>query len=347
MKRFFTHADPVVPVHHPRVLVETAAAHGADKRCLLAHAGISAEMLTIPEARISYAQFGMLTADALRLTNNPALGLDFGQNLHLSHMGMLGLAMMSSESLGAALETGLRHYRALAPAWDLRLRVEAERGLLTAYEALPYAPFQVFATEALAVAILGMGRHLLGRSLPVRELRLSYSKPPYAERYSEFFDMPVRFDQVVTEAEFDPAVLREPIHCADPVTAKLAERYIVTHTSGLPPVDGLLAHVRRQLSAGEGAQPSLDEIARALRTSPRSLRRGLQQIGTSYQELLEEARRNRAEAWIRSTELTVEQIADKLGFASVRSFRRAFKRWTGLTPNAFRNGGAEHSGLFR
>ena len=337
MKKFFTHADPVVPVHHPRVLVETAAAQGADRCGLLANAGITPEMLTMPEARISYLQFGILTANALRLTNNPALGLDFGQNLHLSHMGMLGLALMSSESLGAALETGLRHYRVLAPAWDLRLRVEPGRGLLTAHEAIPYAPFQVFATEALAVAILGMGRHLLGRSLPVRELRVSYPKPHYAERYSHFFEMPVRFDQAVNEAEFDPVVLKEPIFCADPATAKLAEQYIVAQTSAVPPVDGLLAHVRRQLSACDGGQPTLDNIARALRTSPRSLRRGLQQIGTSYQELLEEARRNRAEAWIRSTDMTVEQIADKLGFASVRSFRRAFKRWTGLTPHAYRS----------
>src|SRR5881394_2997307 len=96
MKKFFTHDDPVLSVHHPRVLVETAVAHGADRRALLEGTGITDEILAQPEARISYAQFNVLEGNALRLTKNPALGLEFGRNVHLSHLGLLGLAIMSS-----------------------------------------------------------------------------------------------------------------------------------------------------------------------------------------------------------------------------------------------------------
>ena len=79
MKKFFTHDDPVLSVHHPRVLVETAVAHGADRRALLEGTGITDEILAQPEARISYAQFNVLEGNALRLTKNPALGLEFGR----------------------------------------------------------------------------------------------------------------------------------------------------------------------------------------------------------------------------------------------------------------------------
>src|SRR4029079_4608099 len=103
MRKFFTHTDPVVAVHHPRVLVETAVSQGAARGPLLENTGITWDTLAIPEARISYAQFAILTANALRLTNNPTLGFDFGNRVHFSHMGVLGLALVSSPNLGAAL----------------------------------------------------------------------------------------------------------------------------------------------------------------------------------------------------------------------------------------------------
>src|SRR5512146_776772 len=99
----FTHQDPVVPMHHPRVLVETAVAQGANRTALLENVGIQEEMLESAEARISYVQYAMLTSNALRLTGNPALGLDFGRNVHMPNMGVLGLAVMSSANANAAL----------------------------------------------------------------------------------------------------------------------------------------------------------------------------------------------------------------------------------------------------
>src|SRR5262252_773593 len=92
MRKYFTHLDPVVPVHHPRVVVETAAAQGADRGQLFENSGISEATLASPEARISYHQFAVLVSNALRLTRNPALGLDCGSNIRVAQMGPLGLA---------------------------------------------------------------------------------------------------------------------------------------------------------------------------------------------------------------------------------------------------------------
>jgi AraC-like DNA-binding protein len=103
-------------------------------------------------------------------------------------------------------------------------------------------------------------------------------------------------------------------------------------------VNGLVSQVRRVLAEHADGRPDPDDVARALQTSTRSLRRGLQQMGTSFQTLLDETRRARAEEWIRSTDMKLQQIAEQLGFSDVRSFRRAFKRWTGRSPNALRGG---------
>src|SRR5262245_55585941 len=96
MKKFFTLDDAVVAVHRPRVLVETAVAQGADRTALFADTGIRPEMLELPETRLSHLQVGVLIRNALRLTGNPALGLDAGRNTHPAALGVLGLALMSS-----------------------------------------------------------------------------------------------------------------------------------------------------------------------------------------------------------------------------------------------------------
>lgn len=338
MKKFFTHDDPVLPVHHPRVLVDTATAQGADRDQLLARTGITPQILAEPEARISYAQFNVLEENALRLTRNPALGLDFGRNVHLSHLGLLGLAIMSSPNAGAAVEVALRYYRQLAPGWDLELRINGDRAFFTARETISRGALRPFATEALLGALYGLSYQVLGRKLPIIEVRLDYPKPAHYEKYFEFMAGPIVFDQPVTETEFEAAILKEPITGSDPITAKLAEQYIATEAARGSSVGGLVAQVRRVLAQHEHGRPDPSDVARALQTSTRSLRRGLQQMGTSFQALLDEARRARAEEWIRGSNMKLQQIAEQLGFSDVRSFRRAFKRWTGRSPNDLRNG---------
>src|SRR5690349_3623148 len=135
MRKFFTLEDPIVPLFHPRLVVETAAQQGADRKALLEDTGIHEAMLTSPDARISYLQFGMLVRKALQLTGNTGLGLDVGRNLHLPHLGMLGLAIMSSRTAGAALEQTPKHHKRVAPAWDLSLEVQGASAFLVAREA--------------------------------------------------------------------------------------------------------------------------------------------------------------------------------------------------------------------
>jgi AraC-like DNA-binding protein len=339
MKAFFTYSDPIVPPHHPRVLIETAQAQGAARAALLENTGLTEAMLVSPDARISYAQFAVLTSNAIRLTNNTGLGFDAGANVRLPNLGILGLAIMSSPTVGAALDVALRHYRAIAPLFDLETRVEGDVAYFTVREAIPLAPFAAFSTEFLLSAFDRQGRSFLGRALPILKVRLGYAEPDHLARYADLYaNVPLAFDQNLTEVSFDAALLAAPNAEADPLTAKVAEQYCVQEAPATLPSTGLLAQVRRQLSAAAGRPPSLTELSRSLRTSSRSLRRFLQSMGTSYQTLIDESRRARAEEWVRSTHMTIEQVSGRLGFSDVRSFRRAFKRWTGVTPHAFRGG---------
>jgi len=336
MRKYFTHDDPVVPLHHPRIVVETAIEQGADRRALLKGTGISEAMLESPDARISYVQFGMLVRNALALSGNPALGIDVGKRLHLPALGMVGLAIMSTSTMREALDAGLRHYKRIAPAFDLSIEIEATTARFVVRESVPTAPFQAFATETLLVAYALQARALLGKPLPVRRVQLAYPRPSYAERYDEIYDVPYTFDAATTWVELDASFLNERLAYGDPASAKLAEQYFAEHPLPAHESDGLVLQVRRRILAAAGKAPEVAHIARELQTSERSLRRALQELGTSYQELLDEVRRERALEWTRSTNMPFDQVASQLGFSDVRSFRRAFKRWTGRTPSELR-----------
>jgi AraC-like DNA-binding protein len=338
LKKFFTLSDPVVPGHHPRLLVETAVAQGADRDALLENVGITAASLEHPDARISYEQFNALERNAIRLTNDPALGLRWGRAVYLSQSGLVGVAAMSNANLRAAFQVTHMYSLQLTPGWEIDLRIEDGRGFLTFRETIERGDLRAFATEALLAGYHNLTLHALGRKPPVVRARLNYPRPAHYRLYAEFMsDVPYIFDQPVTEVEFDPSVLSEPLVTADPVTARVIGQMVAAEAARSAPVDGVAAQVRKILRA-EGARRSLDEVARALQTSTRSLRRALRQMGTSYQDIADEMLRARAEERVRSGHAKVEQIAQELGFTDARSFRRAFKRWTGQSPNEFRRG---------
>jgi AraC-like DNA-binding protein len=100
----------------------------------------------------------------------------------------------------------------------------------------------------------------------------------------------------------------------------------------------ILARVRKLVARASGGFHSLDEVASALHLSTRTLKRRLATQGATYSDLLEEQRRERAMMLLRSPTLSLDEVAEQLGYSDPSNFRRAFRRWTGLSPAAYRRG---------
>jgi AraC-like DNA-binding protein len=246
---------------------------------------------------------------------------------------MLGIAAVNRASGLEALDLLLRYTRWLAPGWNLE--VDASRGVLMLRETIPRADLLVFATEWFTVGLYTVAVTMLGKP-PVTEVRLSDPEPPHSALYERFIAVPVRFGCPATEADLDMALLNQPFRLADPAMAKLAEQYVASE-AGAAPAGGVLEQIRQVLKANARGWPDLDGMARILQTSGRSLRRELKRLNTTYRELLDAIRLERAEQLVRHTDITLERISEQLGFSDVRSFRRAFKRWTGRTPAELRD----------
>jgi AraC-like DNA-binding protein len=97
-----------------------------------------------------------------------------------------------------------------------------------------------------------------------------------------------------------------------------------------------LQRVREALASQLAAPPGLEQLAQQMHCSPRTLRRHLQELGTHYQELLDELRFERAKALLAQEEWPIYRIAEALGFSESASFRHAFQRWSGVAPSRFR-----------
>jgi AraC-like DNA-binding protein len=101
--------------------------------------------------------------------------------------------------------------------------------------------------------------------------------------------------------------------------------------------DGLIRKVKEELLKTPGRFPKMDGVGATLGMSVRSLRRHLNEQGVTYQELLDQVRRDLAADYLRNSRLTIEQIAQLVGYGEAASFRKAFRRWTGKAPGEVRS----------
>jgi AraC-like DNA-binding protein len=337
MRKFITYGDRVLQVHLPRVLVETAVTQGASRALLFKDTELSEQMLTSPDMRISYFQFGMLIRNALELTGNSALGLDVGRNTGVAQTGMTGFLVQQSPSLRAAMQAVIRFSSLLAPGWDFSIAENGPIATLTVSEGIPMGPFRVFATDMVLASFDTQARALSKHIIPVRRIRLPFPEPPHSAEYRrQFYDVDVDYEEPVASIDFDSAFLDEVVAFADPAAAKIAEQFCALQVPPELSSDGLVTQVKRLLTNAIGVPPSLEDLAKTLQTSTRSLRRELGRMHTSYKDLLEESRKLRAEEWVKTNSMPLDRLAATLGFSHVRSFRRAFKRWTGQTPGSVR-----------
>lgn len=127
-----------------------------------------------------------------------------------------------------------------------------------------------------------------------------------------------------------------PLPGADANLVRLATVQCERALRDLEENDGLLGRVRQLAREYLSEARSLDCVAEELHMTPRTLRRRLQAMGTSYQQIVEQIRRGMAVDLLTRTRQPVETIALELGYADPSNFGRAFRRWTGLSPRHYR-----------
>lgn len=326
---------PTVPISYVLLMLELCAELGVGRERLLDGLGIDEELLRRPDARIGLLnEYARLCIRALKYTGEPALAYEFGLRATVTTHGLIGFGLMSQRSLREVFAFAHRFGSSLRlPAWELRFLTDGDHAIVDGREAVPHGSLRRFSCEQFLVSLYSIVGQLLPGA-PV-ELWFDYAEPDYHARYRERLPA-VRFGTPVTQIRIPARYLDQPLRTHDPVSAMLAERECERELALIGSVDDVVKRVRAVLVAGSEGYPDLEAVAARLHLTARTLNRRLNALGTSFRELLDEARRRDSHTLLGDPALSIADVALRLGYSSAANFSRAFQKWTGRSPGSVR-----------
>jgi AraC-like DNA-binding protein len=326
-----------LPGVHAVHLAELVRRWGITPEELLGPFGQTLEELADPASRVSVPTVERGVARARTLTGEPALGVYLGLQMRISAHGFLGFAAMAASTLREALMLASRFAPTRTTAIGIRLEEHGDRAAIIFDEHCSFGTARDVVITALMVGLDRIAASLAGTELPGGDFEVAYPEPEYAARLLQSLPRDkVRFSQASNRMVFDRRILDSRIATADPDALRLARDQCERELQRLGFHPNIVTRVRALLGACDRELPSLERAARQLGMSTRTLMRKLAEVGTAYSDLSDQVQLGRAVSLLRS-QLTVDEIADRLGYSDAANFTRAFRRWTGKSPRAYRN----------
>lgn len=309
---------------------------GMDVETLLAHAGIEAELLNHPKARISSEQYMRFVKMLWLVTQDEHVAFDH-QPRRLGTFAMMCQLIVHSKNLGEALDLCSQFYKLFGDDWTVTLERDKHDSRLVFNIPKDKDPDH-FLTEGMMMIWHGLASWLIDRRIPLERMHFSYPRPEHAEEYDALFFSPVsKFDAPRTEMIIASDYLDFPIRqnrdtleeFLKHAPAQLLVKYKNTNSLTSRIRDILKSHIGEEM-------PTLNEVASLLYISPQTLRRRLLSEGKSYQGVKDALRRDVAIHLLIDPRYSLEDVAQHIGFSESSTFHRAFKKWTGVTPGIYR-----------
>jgi AraC-like DNA-binding protein len=306
--------------HVPAVLREL----GLDPDATIEESGLDPRAFGDPVNEIPIAGLGRLLALAVARSGCGHVGLLVGERSGLASLGLVGLLVRHSPDVGTALRNLTGH---------LHLRDRGAVAPLVADDAIATLGYEI-CDGAMAIARNVM-RDLCGPAWRPTEVLFAHRRPADPRPFRRVFDAPLHFDAERTALVFASKWLERRTRGADPALfAELRGR--VSAMEAVMAGD-LVAELRRMLRVmlltGRG---SVGQVADQLSMHRRTLNRRLRLRGTSLHQLLEQTRFETARQLVENTRMPLTDVAGTLGYADASGFTRAFRRWAGRSPSAWR-----------
>lgn len=319
-------------------ILRALEAQGVDAAAAARSAGIDPEALHDPDARVERAALTRLWSVAVAATGDPCFGLTVARFPLQTTFHALGYAVLASTTLREALERIIRYRRVIGDVIQFRLEESGDlcRFVIDVSSGPGLVPFE--AVDAVVAVTVRQARLLFGRR-DFRPLGVSLQRPepPRSEAFERAYGAPVRFEQKLNFIEYASSDLERRLPAGNAELARQNDEVVVRYLARLQS-PGLASRVEQVLlDALPSGEPSKQAIARTLAMSPRNLQRALAAEGTSFKKLRDAARLGLARSYLEEGRWPVTEIAFMLGFADTSAFSRAFKRWTGKSPQAYRD----------
>jgi len=335
-RRFHDSAGGDVSTAYVRSLFDYLADHGVAPRRLFGREITARVERQDAFGTLPVLEWVRLFEAAERATGDPHLALHVGEAVKPRHYGILGYVAMSCEDLGQAIDRLMRYEALVGELSESRLHVSGDRAYLDWRSPLRPIPPRVLADTSMA-GWVSYGRWLLGGDYPIAGVCFQHPAPADTAEHRRIFGCPVTFDADRTGIVFPREYLDRPLTQHDPQLRAMLDAQAearLAELRQLPPIHRAVRGAVRD--ALMGGRPRLETIAAALDTSPRTLERRLQHEGLGFRTVLDEARLGYARELLANPDARLSEIALLLGYSEQSAFNRAFRRWTGESPTAYR-----------
>jgi AraC-like DNA-binding protein len=316
-----------------KVICRALEAAGCDVPQLLAKAGFDADSLNEPTARLPFEQGVALWRCAVEATGDPGFGLKVASQIKNTSFHALSYGLSASSTLKEAFERMRRYCHVVSDAVEYQFvrRAEEYHFVIQAAHGVPFESI-----DAAVAGFLRMCRSFVGPHYSALRVELRRPRPANLKEFQAVLRAPLQFGCPQNCMVFDRASIERQLDGANPELARyndtIALQYLARIERGN--IQGRVREaLRRRLEYGE---PSQEEVAAVLNMSARTLQRRLGESGSTYKRILEETRHGLALTYLSAPENSLSDVTCLLGFSACSSFTRAFRRWTGLSPSAWR-----------
>ncbi len=323
------------PMAFIQAIVRTYERYGVDPAAALKQARITPAQLHRPGARVTAAQMELISGTAMQELDDEALG-SFSRRLPWGSYGMLARASITAPNLGVAIKRWCRHHRLLTDDIHMSLSLEGPTARLRLAEHRPLGAMREFCVVTTLRNLHGYACWAIDSRIPLLRAEFPYSAPPHHEAYPLMFRGPLHFDAEHAGFSFDARYLALPLRRDERALQTMLKRALPLIVLQYRRDRLLVQQVRTLLRHRPEDTGNAEALARALHVSVRTLHRQLQEEGASLQALKDEVRRELAIEQLCRSARPIKQVAAAVGFASEKSFARAFRHWTGESPSAFR-----------
>ena len=305
---------------------------------LLKGSGLSAKELMDDTTLLTKDQQLQILHNAIQYSGNPAFGLDFGRALTPPTHGPLGFLANSSPNL----LTAIRDFQSFIPGRISIIRCHAEYrddNLDCYFEVDIKGSPELYrcVSEAFFLSLISLVEFVLGDKFSAGSMHCNFAKPAYYQEYAKSVRCPIRFDASANKLVVPEKLLLTANVSSDFQNYKFALQQCQRMLDELDESENRMTHrVRRQLLSHPPGQLSEEGAARQNFISKRTLARRLEAENSSFRDLRDQLLKSLATGYLRDTTLSVEAVAVLLNYHDSSSFRRAFKRWTKMTPQQFR-----------
>ncbi len=327
-------------VPYVRLIADQLVRMGVSLPRWLGLSGITVEELAHEDFVLDLAAFRSLSLDARRMSGEPALGLRVGESMGVEAHGALGFAAMNSRTIRDVLTLVQRYLGLRIALVSLHLDEKKNSGPVRVIlrERLPLDGVLEMVLEGMVCTVRNLLRDVSMGACDVCAVSFEFADPGYAPLARTLLRAPVRYGQSWTGLSLSPQMLDLPLKMSDPRSFRLAEDHCNRALRQIENRRSWEARVQRVLLESRVGFPSLDETARRLRVTPRTLHRRLGVEQTSFRAILEDVRHQSALEQLKDGDASIEEVAYILGYSDPANFRRAFRRWTGGPPSAVRSG---------